>query len=992
MVKNKKKEGYLDVRKIIEDLKASALEIDRAYPDTFEPLMKRVEALQTNDEHDAKELKWIKKGINRIKEYGEKISAMEMRLAGASQPEVAKQYSLTRRQVMFLEEQLDEYVTKIGSADWVKKNLEQIDSYKQGYLPSNDELDLKHTKLRPSLLRLYLPRKAKSQLLMTRQNRNLIAEKLGVNPEQYISNTKKQWTEELLIAEIRKFARELGRPNLMPLQKELNEFGREDLRGAIDRFGGQSKIATLAELKYRGQKVGSDGSRTFWTDENIRNILRKVASDNGHPDTMPTQQECAAAYPDNPFIVENLIRATKESGGVRRTWLEVATLAGLKIRKGSTYVNSRYIKSFVKAIGDSLEALTPAEVYVLFEQQKINKTGHKKYANRSFDRLVDAIQSGNLPPEIIRKWANGEGSDQIDQILSKEEEFTADRFELNEPALSQKNESSHMSDEDESFEDVEQMQPTQSGLETLKALDITTELMHRVSSDEAAIKFLIAKATSKLWARCFEDERIALSEIMGFKGDEYSMKVKGKFLKEYEESRDLALPEGYDFKDSNGKAIKPKLMQRLIAYKVLTEKCVLNLSGTGTGKTLSAVLASRIIDAQLTVITCPHATINGWKNTILNAFPSSDVVTKTFNPKWNGNGPRYLVLNHEIFQDSNKDDINNFLLDNKLDFIVIDELHQVKQRNEKSETQRRRLIGILINQENKNGERPRVLGLSATPVINNLYEGKSLIELVSGEEQLNIKSDANIENCMRLYQKFTQMGFRMMPKTVLSRMPKSVEIDCSSVLSQLVDLGTKAHPQKIEAILVKKRWPAIHNALRKKTVIFTDYVMDIVPFLAESVRKAGFTVGCFTGDDKEASMLGYSDSLDEFMRGDLDILIASVRTAGTGVDGLQHVCNNVIFATLPWTATDYEQAIGRFDREGVKFDRLDIHIPKTYIQFEDGKRWSWCEAKLARIQNKRDIAKAAVDGEIPDKAAKLTPQQASKYWMKWLERLDENIN
>jgi len=44
---------------------------------------------------------------------------------------------------------------------------------------------------------------------------------------------------------------------------------------------------------------------------------------------------------------------------------------------------------------------------------------------------------------------------------------------------------------------------------------------------------------------------------------------------------------------------------------------------------------------------------------------------------------------------------------------------------------------------------------------------------------------------------------------------------------------------------------------------------------------------------------------------------------------------------------------------------------------------------LDRIESKRDIAKAAVDGEIPDAATLITPSEASKYWLKWLEKLDQ---
>jgi len=47
-------------------------------------------------------------------------------------------------------------------------------------------------------------------------------------------------------------------------------------------------------------------------------------------------------------------------------------------------------------------------------------------------------------------------------------------------------------------------------------------------------------------------------------------------------------------------------MQKFVAYKVKTDKFFCNFSGTGAGKTLSAVLASRVIDSKMTVIVCPN--------------------------------------------------------------------------------------------------------------------------------------------------------------------------------------------------------------------------------------------------------------------------------------------------------------------------------------------------------------------------------------------------
>ena len=144
----------------------------------------------------------------------------------------------------------------------------------------------------------------------------------------------------------------------------------------------------------------------------------------------------------------------------------------------------------------------------------------------------------------------------------------------------------------------------------------------------------------------------------------------------------------------------------------------------------------------------------------------------------------------------------------------------------------------------------------------------------------------------------------------------------------------------------------------------------------------------FTGDDKEATEDGFKDSLDEFIRGNTEVLVASVQCAGTGVDGLQSVCNKAVFFQLPWTSTEFEQSIGRLDRDGTEFDSIKVYLPLTNINLPNGDSWSWCQNKMERIRSKKDIAKAAVDGEIPDADSMFTPTEASKYWLEWLKRLE----
>ena len=126
-------------------------------------------------------------------------------------------------------------------------------------------------------------------------------------------------------------------------------------------------------------------------------------------------------------------------------------------------------------------------------------------------------------------------------------------------------------------------------------------------------------------------------------------------------------------------------MQRRVAVCIRGQRRFGNWSGMGAGKTLSAILATRVVDAGLTVICCPNAVVENWAIEITRTYPSAEVQTKTWEPTWQdamGKAPRYLVMNFEQFQLANSEEnLVGFVEKHVIDFIVIDEIHYAKQRD-----------------------------------------------------------------------------------------------------------------------------------------------------------------------------------------------------------------------------------------------------------------------------------------------------------------------
>jgi len=83
----------------------------------------------------------------------------------------------------------------------------------------------------------------------------------------------------------------------------------------------------------------------------------------------------------------------------------------------------------------------------------------------------------------------------------------------------------------------------------------------------------------------------------------------------------------------------------------------------------------------------------------------------------------------------------------------------------------------------------------------------------------------------------------------------------------------------------------------------------------------------------------------QWQQDDNVFLFGNMESAGTGVDGLQDVCSNMLITELPWRPSDLVQAIGRLDRSG----QSDATTVSFMLSEEtiDQEMWSMLEDKEA---------------------------------------------
>ena len=511
--------------------------------------------------------------------------------------------------------------------------------------------------------------------------------------------------------------------------------------------------------------------------------------------------------------------------------------------------------------------------------------------------------------------------------------------------------------------------------------------------DDEAVEFFIQYKLKKVWNEVINDERDA-DEIKLLKGGKNSSRLRELFLEEYNKVVNYNPPQGYAFK-RDGKIAPPNMMQKLTVQRIIDYKRYGNWSGTGAGKTISFIIASREIESRLTVVICLNSTISQLEEDIMEVYPDSFVHSRfRKGQKFDRTRYNYLLLNYEKFQQGYTEERFQDLNENNLiDFIVLDEIHNTKQRD-KDESKRRGAVMRLIGRSAEMNPNFHLLGMSATPVINNLIEAKSLLQLITGKEYDDISTRGTITNALKVFNQLLLNGIRYIPKyNIILKELTGKNTDYLNIDGEYLVESLKANSNKdylgLEKILLEPKLESIKKSLKPKTILYTYFTDDnkIPHQIAKFVKSQGYSVDFYIG---EQSTEEREISKNSFVKGNTDILIAS-RTIGTGVDGLQNVCNRMVLLTLPWTDSEYTQLKGRIYRQGSKFGDVEIIIPQVYVDL-DNQRWSWDKQRLQLIRDKRTLADAAVDGIIPSKHIPTREKLCSdslQALKKWKERVNE---
>ena len=367
-------------------------------------------------------------------------------------------------------------------------------------------------------------------------------------------------------------------------------------------------------------------------------------------------------------------------------------------------------------------------------ESKLSLLSDSDVEHLSIHQLIELIGQNLLPADfkVLTKSASGssERKDDINKLREsigsgiEEENETAD--EVGEQVLQE---------EQLEFEDAQTIAAENQSDSLLNVLPdlVTKELKtydkYFVSSGEKGA-YLLKESVNKIW-NCVLSNLSYLETVkeMRESSGPWLTYVLDTFMMEYKSVQNEKVGPDYKFE------YPPSLMQKLMSYRIATNPYYGNWCGTGAGKTNAFLIASRRIDARVTVCVCPNAVVETIRKSILRVYPESTIIIpKSLDDivSYDRSKYNYVILNYEKFCQSYSPALVDKLVSlNQIDFLCFDEVHRAKN-DLSSINQNLTNLRVLGGEKNPG---MRVLGMTATPLINNLREFPLLVRNMKAWKQ-----------------------------------------------------------------------------------------------------------------------------------------------------------------------------------------------------------------------------------------------------------------
>lgn len=399
-------------------------------------------------------------------------------------------------------------------------------------------------------------------------------------------------------------------------------------------------------------------------------------------------------------------------------------------------------------------------------------------------------------------------------------------------------------------------------------------------------------------------------------------------------------------------------------HYMINHKNTINGFAVGLGKTGCSILFAELLNLFPCLIICPSTVKPGWKKEWNKWIDERSVSIIDASNKENDWTSDVIIINYDILQERRKSKTDarskNFRYEElkNIDFklLIIDEVHLCKNY----QSIRSKNVAKLARKIDE------VISLTGTLAVNRPQEIMSILMMTGhffkmfkkdGIEMfkwrycnakqtpfgMDLKGSNNIEELHTILKHYCYM--RKEKRDVLRELPPIIEqmISCklsnekeyykaeNNLIEYLEEIDfEKAENAKRAEHLVKLnvlRQLCIKGKLKDISFFIKEWLESnedekllVFGVFKEPLKELSKQLGslCLTGEDnyKEKQRIIEDFKTKENER----LLCANLQTIGTGVDGLQDVCSNIIYIELPVNPKDLEQSTGRIDRQGQKMN------------------------------------------------------------------------
>ena len=478
--------------------------------------------------------------------------------------------------------------------------------------------------------------------------------------------------------------------------------------------------------------------------------------------------------------------------------------------------------------------------------------------------------------------------------------------------------------------------------------------------------------------------------------------------KEKEEKKDIVVDysiKGVDLAyiqglcDARGFTYTPRDYQLEALGYALNKGNLINGDDVGLGKTFEAIIYAETTNSFPCLVIVPASVKYNWGEKWSEIVgPKRDISiiesteTKTRKNNWNA---EVVIINYDIIgKKQGRGATVKFkeLTSTKWKMVIFDEAHFLKEKK----SQRAKAAKIIIKPDDL-----KIQLLTGTATMSKPVELWNLLLLIKSEKYVAedwyqfvrrycggyigkfgwVTDGAT--NILELNQKLRDNCYiRREKKDVLKELPevitevikvpitnkRAVIKATENIIDYILETkGDEAAEKAQEAehlvalgtlrnLSIEGKLKAVESYLRdwsqsnEKLVVFGLH-REPLDYLSKKF-KCDLIAGGVSSRDKQSIVKNWQVNDKQF-------LFANIESAGTGVDGLQNVCSNMIIIELPWRPSDLWQVIGRLDRSGQK------NSPNIkYLLSDDTidiQMWEMLQAKeevITAVNKGQDIKKS----------------------------------